>query len=212
MKKIIVLCMILLSLIPVASLQSMSLQRPGCERKIIKDLMIPNSSPDILIDAIAENDFALVQLLLQHNTNPNQDNLHVPLFFAQNKKMAKLLVSHGADYKIENICGTNLLGSIFINPYTFNADLIPYFISLGISPYEEDISQHDAIDNLVLSFSSKLGNDITIPESFNYIQAFIDAGIPTERIAQSFEKMKNNDPQNKMIKNYHEHFTRKFQN
>ena len=133
------------------------------------------------------DDLPSAENLLKHGVSANQYPI---VFAAQTVAMAELLKKYGARFDVKEYNGSNLLHNIFIDDNS--VQLIKFYIANGVSPYEE---RADGTSALVMGINFYQRFIDRAPISGNVterIKAFLDAGIPPEKIQETFDSGKAN--------------------
>ncbi len=94
------------------------------------------------LNATLHQDYELVKIFLEHDADPNLISWSnsCPLCYAKNKRLARLLVKHGANAK-ETKCSFNhtLIHHAMLHNLTGKADeLVAYYLEQGIDPNKRD--------------------------------------------------------------------------
>lgn len=158
--------------------------------------LLPEHEYPTLSKAVLHDDYALAQLLLEHNADPNIQNYYEdhPLFNAKNVAMARLLVARGASVQTRqsHVCRWNVLHNVMI--YSYDPGLITYYLSVGVHHTFGSTS----LDELS-TYEGASGHSFE-----KYAQAFLASGIKAEEIGGAFEKirLKNGVRKDILEKNY----------
>ena len=110
--------------------------------RIVTDLLDKGANPNlvggygtfqmpVIVHAVSANRLEVVATLLEHGADPNKEGPSgvVALEFANNVKMAQLLVTHGANIRHRNADGLSPLDAINMGPV--NRELTKYLSRIG---------------------------------------------------------------------------------
>ena len=100
-----------------------------------------NYHPLLLNKALKNHDKFLTKIALEHGANPNQYDLRStpPLFYAQKKELAELLIKYGVNIHVKNPINNKNILQHLINGYDHfrkkdKLDLFKFYIEKGVDP------------------------------------------------------------------------------